>query len=170
MNCPRCGNVFEGEVILCPSCKDYFQVLNKAEFKKRIIAGFIDSAIVFLLFYLHFLTAVFAPFYILFRDIATRNGSVGKFVTALSIVDLNKRVRADFRQRVGRNFFLAVGSMAIVLTAMFEFIPVAGLLFKFLRYGSFGFFMCFIALEIVYIFNDEKGQRLTEKLSNTMIV
>lgn len=170
MNCPRCGNVFEGDVILCPSCKDYFQVLNKADFKKRLIAGFIDSVIVFLLFYIHFLTSIFAPLYILFRDIATRNGSVGKFVLGLSVVDLNKRVRADFRQKVGRNFFLASVSLAIVLTGMFEFIPLAGLIFKILRYCSFAIFMCFIAVEIIYIFNDEKGQRLTEKLSNTMIV
>ncbi|MGM0606863.1 MAG: hypothetical protein ACQESP_00460 [Candidatus Muiribacteriota bacterium] len=170
MNCPRCGNVFDDNTKICPACKDYYQVLSKADIKKRYGAALIDATIVFICVYFHAFTAIFGAVYLLFRDNITRNGSLGKLVFRLNIVDINKRIIADKKQRIARNFFLACGFLFLLIIAFFEIIPLVGLLFLILRYAVMALFFIFVALETIYIWMDEKGQHFSDRMAKTMVV
>ncbi|PLX18434.1 MAG: hypothetical protein C0601_04560 [Candidatus Muiribacterium halophilum] len=160
MNCPKCGDVFEEGLYSCPSCGDYFPKPEKVEFKKRIIAAIIDMVIVSILVFMGLITGVLATVYMLFRDNLTKKGSLGKLLMGINIIDINKKTRAAVNQRIGRNFFAAV---LLLLFVFFRNIIL-------INYIVAGVLAIYAAAEFYYIYSDEKGQRLSDKLSRTILV
>jgi|GEM_PF-5397345 len=160
MNCPKCGGVFEEGPYSCPSCGDYFPKPEKADFKKRIIAAIIDMVIVSIFVFMGLLTGILAVVYILFRDNVTKNGSPGKMLMGINIVDINKKTRAAANQRIGRNFFPAV---FLLIFVFFRNIIL-------LNYIAAGLLAIFAAVEFYYIYADERGQRLSDRLSRTEVI
>ena len=170
MNCPKCGHIIEDDNYKCDNCNEYFIYIRKPDIKKRLLSSFIDGSIVFFICFLFPYLSFLGAFYILFRDIITPSGSIGKIFSRLVIIDMTKKIKAGFKQKIARNIFLSSGLFILILLNILEKIYMIGFLFKILWILVFSLWMTFIALETYYIYYDENGQRLSDRLAKTTVM
>ncbi|MCK9223581.1 MAG: zinc ribbon domain-containing protein [Candidatus Muirbacterium halophilum] len=170
MNCPKCGHTIEDNNYKCDNCHEYYVYIRKPDIKKRFLSSCIDGIIVFSLCYFFPYLSILGAFYILFKDIITKNGSIGKIFTGLIILDMSKKVKAGFKQKIARNLFLSIGLFFLIILSILQNIYIIGFAFKLVWILSFALWMTFIALEAYYIYTDENGQRLSDRLAKTTVM
>ncbi|GBD93734.1 RDD family protein [bacterium BMS3Abin05] len=133
----------------------------KADVSIRLIAFLIDLAVyvviwVLLFFWLrlgNYLTGLAAGLYIVFRDGLFNGQSVGKKLMRQRVIRRDSEDACDFTHSVKRNIILYIPNL-------FRFINFFG--------GILG--VVIVALELYFIFTNEKGLRWGDQFAETQVI
>ena len=133
----------------------------KADVSIRLIAFLIDLAVyvviwVLLFFWLrlgNYLTGLAAGLYIVFRDGLFNGQSVGKKLMRQRVIRRDSEDACDFTHSVKRNIILYIPNL-------FRFINFFG--------GILG--IVIVALELYFIFTNEKGLRWGDQFAETQVI
>ncbi len=133
----------------------------KADVSKRVIAFLIDLAVyvviwVLLYFWLRlgdYLTGLVAGLYIVFRDGFFNGQSIGKKLMRQRVINLATDGTCSFTDSAKRNIILYIPNL-------FRFINFLG--------GIIG--LVIIAMELFFIFTNEKGQRWGDQFAETIVI
>jgi len=136
-------------------------VYPKADVSKRVIAFLIDLAVyvvvlVLLYFWLglgDYLTGLIAGLYIVFRDGLFNGQSIGKRLMGQRVINLAADSPCSFTDSAKRNIVL-------YLPNLFRFVHFLG--------GIIG--LVIVALELYFIFSNEKGLRWGDQFADTQVV
>ena len=128
---------------------------------KRIIAFIIDALVYLLIYIFLFFWArmgdyfawILAGGYLLVKDGLLSGQSLGKKLLSLQVINLDKERSGDIEDSIKRNFIFFV-------PGIFRFIPFLGSLVAIVVF----------AIEIYFIFSDEKGLRWGDNFARTMVV
>ncbi len=133
----------------------------KADVSKRAIAFLIDLAVyvviwVLLFFWLRlgdYLTGLIAGLYIVFRDGLFNGQSIGKKLMRQRVTNLATDSACSFADSAKRNVIL-------YLPNLFRFVQFLG--------GIIG--LVIVALELYFIFTNEKGRRWGDQFADTQVL
>jgi hypothetical protein len=142
--------------------------LKKVDPVKRIIAFVIDSVLASVVGFVPFIGAIVGALYMLLRDAlpveALNFKSVGKKLMNLSVVNVAQpEVKIDYATSAKRNWMFALGPLMM----FFAFIPILGWIIDIILMLAV---FVLVIIETIKIFQDPNGQRMGDKMANTMVI